>query len=279
MRLLLCSTADEASVNIKDRLLERARWQEVGSYDGHPVLSHASDLLVTFSAVHLHSDDLDHAVSQVTGKEFESVVFLSRHKAASGIPTLTVHPIGNYGKADYGGRAGTLVPCAPEMMTSTLRSMQRMASGLPFQVSFEVTHHGPFLTTPTMYIEIGSDEGNWGNIEAGRVLAQALLETEVRDAPVAIGIGGGHYAPRFTESVITKKVAFGHMIPNHALEAADDAAISNMIHMALQNSSGARLAYIHKKSMARSRATHIKAIVESLGAQVIDSSDLEDLVA
>jgi D-aminoacyl-tRNA deacylase len=279
MRLLLCSTADEASVNIKERLLEKAKWKEIGTYHDHPVLSHGEDLLVTFPTVHLFADCIDQEVAKATGKELESVVFLSRHKAASGIPTLTVHPIGNFGKADYGGKEGTLVPSAPEMMTSTLRSMQRMAAGLPFQVSFEVTHHGPFLATPTMYIEIGSDESNWGNVEAGRVLAQALLETEVQKAPRAIGIGGGHYAPRFSESVITKKVAFGHMIPNHAFEVSDDESIKRMIHMALEGSSGAKLAYIHKKSMARSRATHLKGLVESMGAEVIDSSDLEDLVA
>jgi len=277
MRLLLCSTADKASVNIKERLLERAEWKEAGSFEGQPVLSHGHDLLVTYPADHLYADGIDQRVAEATGHEFESVVFLSKHKAASGIATLSVHPIGNYGRADYGGKEHTLVPSAPEMMTSTLRSIQRLASGLPFQVSFEVTHHGPFLTTPTMFIEIGSDDSNYGNIEAAKALAQALMETEVKEAPHAIGIGGGHYAPRFTESVITKKVAFGHMIPNHAIEGADDAALSRSVHMALENSSGARLVYIHRKSMAGSRATHIRSIVESLGAEAIDSSDLESL--
>ncbi|MDD1748219.1 MAG: D-aminoacyl-tRNA deacylase, partial [Methanomassiliicoccales archaeon] len=94
------------------------------------------------------------------------MVFLSRHKAASGIPTLTAHPIGNFSKADFGGRPGTLVRSSPDMMTSTLRELQRNAAGLGFGVSFEVTHHGPYLEAPTMYIEIGSSEENWGNKDA-----------------------------------------------------------------------------------------------------------------
>lgn len=277
MRLLLCSISDEASVNIKERLLEKASWSESGGFRGHQVLKHDNDLLVTIEHIHLYADNIDKAVSDATGFEFESVVFLSRHKAASGIPTLTVHPIGNFNKADYGGRPETLVPSAPDMMTSTLRSLQKGAHGLPFQVSFEVTHHGPYLETPTMYIEIGSDEKNWENLEAAQAIASALIESEVTRAPRVIGIGGGHYAPRFTEVVVAKKVSFGHMIPNHSIDTADDETMKKVILMALGKSAGAKLVYIHRKSMARSRATHIKELVTSLGASVIDSSEMDEL--
>lgn len=279
MRLLLCSTADGASVNIRDRLVEMGGWEDAGSFRGHALSKRAGDLLATIDEVHLHADFIDDQVRKEAGVSIDRVVFLSRHRAASGIPTLTVHPIGNFGKAEYGGREGTLVPAGPEMMTSTLRSLQAKARGLPFQVGFEVTHHGPYLETPTMFIEIGSDESNWGNRDAARAIAEALLGTEEQKAPRAIGIGGGHYAPRFSEAILTKRVAFGHMIPNHFLEGASDEEARNAISMALEKSGGAKLAYIHRKSMARSRATRLKGTVESLGAEAIDSSDLEDLQA
>ncbi len=236
-----------------------------------------SDLLATIPGVHLHADNIDHHLSEALSVKVDSVVFLSRHKAASGIPSLTVHPIGNYSTADFGGRPGTLVESSPDMMSSALRDLQRNALGMEFQVSFEVTHHGPFLESPTMYIEIGSSEANWGHKGAARAIAGALLFPHLIEAPKAIGIGGGHYAPRFTEVVATKRISFGHMIPNHFTDHASDEEMSKALIMALERSGGARLAYIHKKSMSRSRATHLRDLVLSVGAEVIDSSDLEDL--
>jgi D-aminoacyl-tRNA deacylase len=278
MRLLVCSLEDSASVNIRDRLMESVDWKERGLFQNKPVLVHGSDALVTIEERHLFADDIDARVRGATDLEIECVVFLSRHKAASGIPTLTVHPIGNFApKADYGGRPGTLVPSSPDLMTSLLRSMQDHASRLSYQISFEVTHHGPFLTTPTLYIEIGSSESQWPDAKAGEALARALMEVKVLKATKAIGVGGGHYAPRFTEVALKKKVSIGHMIPNHFADSATDEDLLLAMKKALEASKGADLIYIHKKSMSRSRATHLKGLVKQLGADVIDSSGLEDL--
>jgi D-aminoacyl-tRNA deacylase len=277
MRLLLCSKSDIASVNIRDALLNLGGWKEKGAHEGEPCYSRGEDLLATIQEVHLFADNIDVQVSKSCGSNIDAVVFLSRHKAASGIPTLTVHPIGNFTKADFGGRPGTLVKALPDMMTSALRDLTRNAAGLGFQVSFEVTHHGPYLETPTMYIEIGSSEDNWGNEEAAKAIATTLLSSNLIVAPKVIGIGGGHYAPRFSEVVATKRASFGHMITNHFADHADDDAMIAAVRMALENSDGAEMVYIHKKSMTRARATHLRHLVESMGAKAIDSSDLEDL--
>ena len=277
MRLLLCSISDVASVNIRDALLDLGGWSKVGALQGHPCLARGEDLLVTIQEPHLFADNVDALVSQQLQMEVGPVVFLSRHKAASRIPTLTVHPIGNFSKADFGGRPGALVRSSPDVMTSTLRELQKNAAGLGFQVSFEVTHHGPYLEAPTMYIEIGSSEDNWGNKDAANAIARTLLSTEFVKAPKAIGVGGGHYAPRFSEVVATKRISFGHMIPNHFVDHADDESLRSAIGMAMERSEGAKLVYIHKKSMFRSRATHLRHLVESMGAAAVESSDLEDL--
>jgi D-aminoacyl-tRNA deacylase len=278
MRLLVCSLEDIASVNIRDRLLESAEWRAGGGLYGKPVLVHGGDALVTIEERHLFADDIDERVREATGLEIDCVVFLSRHKAASGIPTLTVHPIGNFAqKAEYGGRPGMLVPSAPDLMTSLLRGLQRHAVGLGYQISFEVTHHGPFLRSPTLYLEIGSSEGQWPDVRAGEALSRSLLETEVLKAPKAIGLGGGHYAPRFSEVASKKKVSIGHMISNHFADDASDDDLILAIGKALAASEDAGLVYIHKKSMSRSRVTHLKGLVKRSGAEAIDSSDLEDL--
>lgn len=277
MRLLVCSEEDEASVNIRDRLLEAYRWVEEGVFDGHPVMRRGETILVTIDLFHLYADMIDRRFEEDYGKEVDHVIFLSRHRAESGIPSLTVHPLGNWGRADFGGRDETLVPASPHLMTSILRILKDRASHLRFETSFEVTHHGPYLGTPAMYVEIGSDESMWGHREAAEVVASAIMEAQEERSPVAIGIGGGHYAPRFSDVASTSRISFGHMMPTYAIKGKDEEAFRRMVHLALEASNDATMAYVQKKSMKRSEATATRKILEEMGAEVVDSGDLDPL--
>jgi D-aminoacyl-tRNA deacylase len=155
-------------------------------------------------------------------------------------------------------------------MTALLRALKKEAEGLPFNVSFETTHHGPLLSRPTCFIEIGSDETKWGNVEAAKALARALLGHEMKEGRLAIGIGGGHYAPRFTEVCLARNVSFGHMMPNYAIEKMDETSFVSMARSALA-ASGADCAYIHRKSMPGSKATLLKKLLEGADIEVMDS--------
>jgi D-aminoacyl-tRNA deacylase len=276
MLLLLASKEDAAGVNIHDRLLEAASWQEAGEFQGNPVRRNGTALLASIDKLHLWADDVDLEFQEATGLAVDEVIFLSKHRAASGTPTLTVHPIGNYGVAEHGGRDRTLIPCSPARMAALLRALKARGAGLPFNVSFEVTHHGPLLSRPTCFIEIGSDETRWGDHDAAAAIAGALLDHELRAGRAAIGIGGGHYAPRFTEMCLARQVGMGHMMPNYAVERMDEAEFRRMCLDALR-ASGADCAYIHRKSMAGSRAAALRKQLESAGVEVVDSDDLPPL--
>jgi D-aminoacyl-tRNA deacylase len=276
MRVLLCSLADNASVNIRDRLLEIGDWEEQGQFEGNPVYRCEETMMVSIQQLHIHAEEVDGRMEQDLGIAPEVVIFLSRHRAASGIPTLTVHPIGNHRAADFGGRESTLVPAVPHLMTSLLRTLAREAIDLDFEVSFEVTHHGPFLSTPSIFIEIGSDETMWDHREAAEAIARTLVGTKMEENPIAIGMGGGHYAPRFTEVVMRRRVSMGHMIPSYAMKGADDQALREMVENAVE-ASGSDMVYVHKKSMKRSEATSLKKMLTGMGLKVIESKDLDPL--
>jgi D-aminoacyl-tRNA deacylase len=276
MRLLVSSPEDQASVNIRDELIALGGWERSGRFEGTPALVRGDLTLITIPGVHLHCDHIDDQVEAALGQRPEAVVFLSRHRAASGQRSLTVHPIGNWNRAEHGGRERELVQAAPDLMTSLLRELKRQAVGLPFEVTFEVTHHGPYLETPTLFIEIGSSEASWGDQDAARAIARSLTEVPVIACPRAIGIGGGHYAPRFTEVSLAKKISFGHMLPNHALDLTDMDDLAAKITRGMERS-GASLAYVHKKSMKRSEATMVSKLIADLGYRVVDSSDLDDI--
>ena len=276
-RLLICCPQDTPSVNMSAYLRRNGDWEDLGSDGTNAYVRRGDDVMMTISGLHITSEDIDDAARRF-GIEPDEVVFMSRHKAASAIPTLTVHPIGNYKKADFGGRSGTLVKASPNNMSQALRLISAYNDTETFKVSFEVTHHGPYLETPTYFIEIGSDETNWGNVRAAEILGRVLEETQPSDGHLtAIGVGGGHYAPRFTEMVLGYKIDIGHMVPGYQLDGMDDNTVVDYIRKASEATGGTKCVYLHKKAFKKSEQHRMEDLIGSMGFEVVSSKDLDPL--
>lgn len=273
VKLIVTSSEDPASMNIRARLLEKTGWSENGSLDGHPAMKKGDFLMVQVDKIHLDEELIDERVSKALGVTAEVVVFASRHRSESKIPTLTVHPIGNFSSADLGGRPGTLCKSSPQLMTSALRTLSARGRGLGFNISFETTHHGPFVNSPAFYIEIGSYEELWGREDAAEAITESMLNIKDEGYPVIVCAGGGHYAPRFTEVALSKKVAIGHMAANYALEALKP----DMIEQMANKSGGAKKVYFHKKGMPKPAYRELQQRFASCGLEEISSEDLEAL--
>lgn len=272
---MVCSEPDTPSVNMKAALLRKEEWESAGSDGGASYLISERFAIMTIPELHIYAEGLDSVARRTI--DFDNVVFLSRHKASSGMPTLTVHPIGNYGTADFGGRNETLCPASPHMMSANLRAMQKLNDTDIYSVSFEVTHHGPYTEIPAFFIEIGSDERRWGDLHAAEILTDAVLQTETDDSNiVAIGIGGGHYAPRFSEAALSYKIDFGHMIPKYQIDGADEDEQVRMLRQASEMT-GTKIAYIHRKSFKGPEERRIRDLVESEGMETVSSKDLDPI--
>jgi len=287
--LIISSTIDPASTNIKKSLLEQSTWDESGTFNGNIVYRHSTMkdvIIVTINDSKILHENLDKEVKDVLGIEAKQAIFISRHTSKTGKPTLTVHPIGNYGKAEFGGKSKILTKASPQLMTYLLRLLKKNAkqAKLYHKVCFEVTHHGPYLDIPTLFIEVGSNEEEWAKQEPAAVVAKSVLEfldsyhceKDFSDEMVVLlGVGGGHYAPRFTDVALEKKVAFGHMIPTYQIDAGniDD----EMFEQALLKTPNVKGIYIHRKSMKKSQVTEFKDIFEKKGIPVISSKELENL--
>ncbi len=173
-----------------------------------------------------------------------------------------------------GGGRRKLVKATPHTMTATLRSIKELNDNSEYGVSFEVTHHGPYVETPTMYMEIGSDETRWTDTHAADILVNAFLQRNDDNYVVAVGIGGGHYAPRFSEAAFTHKIDFGHMIPTYQLDDATDDEIIGMINNSVK-ASNADVVYIHRNSMSGSEERRIENLVDSLGLERVLLKDID----
>ena len=92
------------------------------------------------------------------------------------------------------------------------------------------------------------------------------------DYPSAVGLGGGHYAPRFTDLILSAKVDMGHMIPNYQLQDSTDEEIARMIRSAAE-ASDTDFVYVHRNSMKGSEERRINGIIDSLGLKRVTSKD------
>ena len=278
MNLIISSEADTASINLRDRLLENAEWKEDGKFRGHIIWRLAKNYgsfclegtrLITINKLHIHAEKIDREWFEETSIKIENIVFLSRHKAASGRPSLTVHPIGNWGKADYGGFAGKLSRTSPIWMTGLLLKIYEKR--LPgYDICFEATHHGPLLETPTMFLEIGSSEEQWELREPAHALTKSLLELKPAKGTVVVGIGGGHYTPRFTEAALSHQVCFGHIVANYGVSSLTPESLKDAIV-----SSKAKGLYFHKKGMKKADYRKWKEYAEEEDIKIFNQSDYE----
>ncbi len=273
-RLLVCSTPDIPSVNMKESLLSFHDWEDMGEKGGFSFLSYEDTVMVTIPDMHIRHESLDREVEDL-GFSIDEIIVMSKHSAKSGTPALTAHPIGNYHENEFGGREGALVKANPALMTDALRRIVQRNDMPENQLCFEVTHHGPWLDKPTFYIEVGSVQEQWENKHAAEILAHVIEELDPHpEYPVAVGMGGGHYAPRFTEVALNYKVNFGHMLPNYQMEGRDDEDIVRMLKLACE-ASDTKLVYLHKKSVKKPEARRLSSLIESAGFEQIDSSCLE----
>jgi D-aminoacyl-tRNA deacylase len=172
----------------------------------------------------------------------EKIVFLSRHQSETGTKSLTVHMTGNFSEAKFGGRAREVSKALPRIGANYLRGLFSRYSkeGLDkqgFVVSMEVTHHGPLVNKPCLFIELGSSPSDWKNEVAAKVIAQTILEDTWKENTdgVVIGLGGGHYAPDFTKLCLRQPYAFGHICPKHYLSELNVELIWKMIRQSNAN--------------------------------------------
>ena len=280
--VILTSKEDIASMNIRDHLLKMRDWKEIGIFDKNPALGSGPFTMILINEIHLYFDNIGRKVSRQLGFEPELIVVASRHKSQMGLRTLTVHPLGNWGNADFGGKPGTLVPTAPREMTHAHNLLKKKARHLDFKVTFEATHHGPYLKTPLFFIEIGSDENAWYEKEPAKIIADVILSLDrsssetkpilTADDIICIGIGGGHYMPRISEVAETHKMSFGHMIPGYALEHIDEA----MIRQAMKKTPGVSHVYFHRKGMSKPRHRELRSLCEEIGLMPVSSKDVEE---
>lgn len=222
MIAVVVSREDEASLSIRDALLDAADWRRHephGSWERE--WSHDGFVMVEKEGLHLYYDGLDDELRDAF--DVSLIVFVSRHSGDTG-RLLTAHHTGNFDGAEYGGEPESLASPAPGATKHLLGFFDEEAPE-GFDVSMEVTHHGPSeLDVPSVFAEVGSEPDEWESEDAARTVAHGVLSLDERDEPrtTVVGVGGGHYAPRFTRIALETDAGVGHIAAGYDLPVDDE---------------------------------------------------------
>ena len=139
----MTSEKDTASQTIKSVLIEEYGFLPTGDiFEDNPILSaNESSILITTKRDMIFCDHLE------DNFDTEVFIFCSRHRAESAKPALLVHSTGNLGnEALFGGNPQELSVSVPSLVSTALKRLHKEQKdrGLDdFDVSLEVTHHGP----------------------------------------------------------------------------------------------------------------------------------------
>ena len=273
MHLIVCSKLDPASQNIKDNLLGLLDYDErkVEDYEFYD----AGDVgIIEINERLIYADYLDEKLKRM-GLNFEEILFASRHSSKDKRKIFSVHVSGNVATADYGGKPYSLAKPSPITMKNYVLALKKRLDRKPdFQFTLEVTHHGPSeISTPSAFYEIGSTEEEWVDEEAGRIVAESMIEAlndPRKDWQIAVGVGGTHYAPRQTEIILNTTFTFGHNFAKYTFEGLNEEILEKAVRI-----SEAEYIVIDEKSTVSKIKSLVRNVAEKLGVEVLKSKEVK----
>lgn len=201
--------------------------------------------------------------------EADYFIILSPHKSEANYRSLTVHIPGNWDSADHGGEPRTLNTSYASMQLALLRAMDsgNKKYGLGFSVNYEVDHHGPTISKPIIFVEIGSSESEWKNPLAAKIIAEAVVSglDNLEHCENHFGVGGGHYAPLFTKHALENGTGFGHMLPKYR---ADSVAQDTFAQAVEKNVEKLECILLDKKGVNQAQREKVERLADRFGVEI-----------
>lgn len=178
--------------------------------------------IIEFSKETINLEDVD---NDERLKNTELIIFASKHQSEKGGKTLSIHAPGNWRNADYGGKASKVCSTSSLAIKYLFQKLNENAKSAnsDYQVTLECTHHGPLISKPCLFIEVGATEEQWNDKNAAAIVAKTMADFQNfkinKQIKTAVGIGGPHYCPNFNKIQISNEsnIAISHIIPEYAL--------------------------------------------------------------
>jgi D-aminoacyl-tRNA deacylase len=151
------------------------------------------------------------------------LIVLGKHSLVDQPKIFSVHPVGNWNQLwpreedNLGGKEGTLGRVSASLLNFTFQSLKRNNDLTDYIVSIECTHHGPNISKPILFLEIGSNKDSWKNPRAQEVILKTLKDIlgnfEVEEKEAYIVLGGSHYN-ELIHKLLERGILISHMCPS-----------------------------------------------------------------
>ncbi|MDE1865977.1 MAG: hypothetical protein KGH94_05055 [Candidatus Micrarchaeota archaeon] len=227
MACIVYSSAEPISNSLGERVVRLLDAKETGMLGGLRHFRGSGVDILRLERLPIYEEGLDSLVKT------DLFVFLSRHRSSKGVASFTVHPLGNWApSAEAGGKPRMLSMAAPWQMRNMLVQMSK-TNDTGISVTYEATHHGPLLETPSFFVEVGGSEeiAERHYDVLARSVSEYFASKHENVGRVAIAIGGTHYPEKFTRLALEGKYAFSHIMPRHSCTYSD------MLKMGIEQSS------------------------------------------
>ena len=220
--LIVASKKDKAGVNIATQLSQ---------FRKNPLASVIQEEKTIFDFYFVEDEIIyNYNLDMAKINKYDFIIFVSKHKSSANEKAITVHTVGNFNEAKFGGEVGKISKTSALFIKQIIENINEQAkkSDLKsYAITMEATHHGPFIEKPCVFVEIGSTETEYGDKRAGFIVAKAILETmeKFRENPyneIAVAIGGPHYCPNFNKLQLESNVAISHVIPQYSFPLTED---------------------------------------------------------
>ena len=273
---IISSLKDKASTNIKEHLINYYNFSKLEQeFDDNIIyykkINNNEIKLYTIDSKLIHAEDLDKQI------EADVFIFISKHAAKEERKSLTLHAIGNFGKAEFGGREKTLCIAPSVYLKNIFNELSKNAQDSDYEASIEATHHGPYLEKPVLFVEIGSSEKEWIDENAGNIIAKSIINIIKKDNNIfneknliinnesmkkinndennnyesVFVIGGSHYNHVANKVMLKTDLAVGHICAKYNLENLDESLIKEAMEKTIPK---AKFVLLEWKGLGKEKA-------------------------
>ncbi|MFW9952464.1 MAG: D-aminoacyl-tRNA deacylase [Candidatus Thorarchaeota archaeon] len=293
--LILHSSEDKASMNILERFqeTEQYRFQEIDVSIQNNKIFELIDLKNSLlDTTHIFLALVDESLIYLKELKFNNIdfnpdllIFASRHRSKTARPAFLVHSTGNWtSDTKFGGEAYQLSNTSALMIKAGLSAFLKLfecSNFSKFNIDLEVTHHGPTaLTTPLIFMELGSSEDEWSIQEAGRLVSEAIIGAilkfiefnEEGNQKVGLGFGGTHYAPNFNRLITNNDIALSFICPKYFITNLNEMMINQMINNTYEH---VDYFIIDWKGTSSDDKKHLIPLLESYNLPIMKTKDFK----
>src|SRR3989338_5657672 len=229
---IVASSKDPAGVNIRNNLLELYNFKKINENFDNNEIYEFSEFENIKVKLYLVSSDLVYSENIDKRITSDFLVFASKHRSKENTPSFTVHSIGNWGKANLGGKDRELCQSSAVLMRNMFIELNNAAKDSGYEITMEATHHGPIVETPSIFVEIGSTEKEWNEKKNGEIIAKSIMngiKNENKNYRIASGLGGTHYCANFNKIVMKTDIALSFVCPKYAISDLNEDLLNQIL--------------------------------------------------